>query len=250
MVIIGHRGAMGYEPENTLRSFERAISFGVAMIEFDVYALKDGSLVVIHDLKVDRTTNGTGYVIDKTLEEIKMLDAGSGEKIPTLQETLNSINKRVGVNIELKGENTAALVAEVLKEYVENKGWSYEDFLVSSFNHPELQIFKRLMPEIKIGALTSIIPLDYAKYAEPLQAFAIHPAIDFVNKAFVDDAHQRGFKVYVYTVNEADDYAHMKQIGVDGVFTNNPDKLEPTRHKPALSQSSPTENITEESLHN
>lgn len=225
MVIIGHRGVMGYEPENTLKSFERAIELGVEMIELDVYALRDGSLVVFHDHKVNRTTNGTGFITDKTLDEIKVLDAGAGEKIPTLEETLNIIDRRTKVNIELKGEGTAQPVAEIITKYVNQSSWTHDDFLISSFNHPELYTFKTLVPEIKIGALTATIPLEYAKYAEHLDAFSVHPSVEFVNKAFVDDAHRRGFKVFVYTVNDIDDFVHMERIGVDGVFSNKPDLL-------------------------
>src|SRR5260221_725361 len=107
MLVFGHRGAMGYEPENTLRSFEKAIELGVTMIELDVFVLQDGSVVAIHDPVLNRTTNGNGIVTNKSLQEIKMLDAGKGEKIPTLQEVLDVVARRVRVNIELKGKNTA-----------------------------------------------------------------------------------------------------------------------------------------------
>jgi len=99
---IGHRGAMGYQPENTLISFEKAIQLGVDMIEMDVEKCKTGELIIIHDQKVDRTTNGEGYVADFSFEEIKKLDAGNGEKIPTVQEVLNLVKNRVKINLELK----------------------------------------------------------------------------------------------------------------------------------------------------
>src|SRR6056297_2287931 len=101
---IGHRGAMGYEPENTLRSFKKAIELNVDMVELDVYVCSSGELVVIHDDKVDKTTNGKGYVSEKSFDELRKLDAGMGEKIPTLQEVLDLIDKRAKVNIELKGK--------------------------------------------------------------------------------------------------------------------------------------------------
>ena len=91
MIIIGHRGAMGYEPENTLRSFQKALDLGVDMIEFDVHLCKSGELVVFHDEKVNRTTNGQGYIAQKSLEKLKELDAGQGEKIPTLEEVLDLV---------------------------------------------------------------------------------------------------------------------------------------------------------------
>ena len=116
MIRIGHRGAMGYEPENTLRSFKKALALKVDMIEFDVYVCKTGEVVVIHDDKVDRTTNGKGYVVQKTLQELTSLDAGKGEKIPLLEEALDCINKKVQVNIELKGEGTAEPVYKIIQK--------------------------------------------------------------------------------------------------------------------------------------
>ena len=104
---ISHRGACGYEPENTLASFKKAIEINADMIELDVHVCKTGEVVVIHDEKVNRTTNGKGYVSQKNLESLKKLDAGKGKKIPTLIEVLDLVNKRVKVNIELKGKKTA-----------------------------------------------------------------------------------------------------------------------------------------------
>ena len=160
MLKIGHRGAMGHEPENTLCSFQKALELGVDMIELDVYVLKTGELVVIHDDKVDRTTNGHGYVIDKSFKEIRSLDAGQGEKIPTLNEVFGLVDKKVPINVELKGEGTAIPVAKLIEQYINDKGWTEEHFLVSSFDHPELKKFKELKPNIRIGALiTGIWPV-------------------------------------------------------------------------------------------
>jgi len=126
---IGHRGAKGLEPENTLRSFSKAIDFKVDMIELDVRLTKDKKVVVIHGDKLDRTTNGRGRVKEKDLEEIKKLSAGKGERIPTLEETLDLIDKRVKVNIELKGKKIAESVSKIIDKYVKNKKWSPGLFL-------------------------------------------------------------------------------------------------------------------------
>jgi len=225
MLRIAHRGAPGYEPENTLRSVKKALDLSVDMIEFDVYALPDKSVVVMHDDKVDRTTNGKGYVIEKTLPEIKQLDAGKGEKIPTLQEVIDLVDHKVLVNIELKGEKTAHIVADIITSYVEHKHWRYDDFIVSSFNHHELHTFKKLLPQVKISALVAHIPLNYAEFGEELGAYSVNLDMDFINQAFVDDAHKRGLKVFVYTVNDHDDIARMKALGVDGIFGNFPDRI-------------------------
>lgn len=225
MLRIAHRGASGYAPENTLASFQKALDLSVDMIELDVYHVKDGALVVMHDRKVDRTTNGTGYVESKTLEELKQLVLEGKEKVPILTEVLDLVNKRVQVNIELKGERTASPVAQLIDQYVHEKGWSYDHFLVSSFNHTELALFKKLLPVVRIGALTSTIPLDYAKFAEDLGAYSAHLYIEFINKAFVEDAKKRGLKVFVYTANDKDDISALKSLGVDGLFGNYPDRI-------------------------
>ena len=131
---IGHRGAPGYEPENTLRSFEKAISMGVDMVELDVHKCKSGELVVIHDKKVNRTTNKKGFVKNKNLQQLKTLDAGKKEKIPTLKEVLDFINKRVKINIELKGPKTTEAVLKLIEEYINKKKSKYSQFIISSFD--------------------------------------------------------------------------------------------------------------------
>lgn len=225
MLKIGHRGAMGYEPENTLISFKKALELGVDAVELDVYVCKTGELVVIHDDKLDRTTNSKGYVIEKTFEELRSLDAGKGEKIPTLEEVLDLVDKKVIVNIELKGENTARPVSELLKKYMDDKGWKGELFLVSSFNHYELLSFHNLMPEIRIGVLITGILIGYAEFAEKLKVYSVNLDKDFINIEFVKDAHSRGMKVFVWTVDDFDDIERMKKLGVDGIFSNFPDRL-------------------------
>ena len=226
MVIkIGHRGAMGYAPENTLKSFKKALELNVDAVELDIYVCKSGELVVIHDDKVDRTTNGKGYVVEKTFEELSALDAGEGEKIPKLSEVLDFIDRKVKVNIELKGVKTAKPVQELIEKYVKNKGWEYDDFLISSFNHYELKEFSKLNSKIKIGALISGIPIGFSKFAKMLNIDSVNLCFEFINQEFVDDAHNRNLKVYVWTVNDSDDIERMKTFGVDGIFSNFPDRL-------------------------
>lgn len=224
MIIIGHRGACGYEPENTLVSFKKALAQQVDAIELDVHVVKTGELVVIHDSRVDRTTNGTGYVTDFDLASICELDAGEGQKIPLLNEVLDFVNKKVPVHIELKGENTAKPVSELIDKYKADHEWSDNDFLVSSFNHPELQTFKELSPSIRIGALIVGIPVGYGAFAAELGAYSANIFSEFVNKTFVDDMHSRGLKVLVFTVDDESEVHRMIKLGVDGIFTNYPDK--------------------------
>ena len=222
MICIGHRGAKGHAPENTLLSVKTALEMGVDWIEVDVYAIEN-RLIVFHDEYLDRTTNGSGLIYNQSVDYLRSLDAGQGEKIPFLGEVLEVINGAAGINVELKGPGTAGLVAELLGKVLENATFSAEQVLVSSFNHRELQRFKNIAPDIPIGALVSCIPLQLAHFAERLQADAVNASLEFVNREFVEDAQQRGMKFLVYTVNSHQDLQRMADLGVDGVFTDYPE---------------------------
>src|SRR5260370_42289602 len=126
----GHRGASGHEPENTVRSVRRALELGADGIEVDVY-FADGQLVGIHDDTLERTTNGHGRVMEKSFAYLRSLDTGLGEKIPTLAEIFDAVNRRAVVNVELKGPRTAAPVSVLIEESVNRRGSSYDAFLVS-----------------------------------------------------------------------------------------------------------------------
>lgn len=226
MLLIGHRGACGYAPENTLLSFEKAIELGVDMIEFDVYALPTGELIIIHDDKVDRTTDGEGFVVDKSFDELRALTLDHDQKIPTLQEALAYINKRVPVNIELKNTGSGVACAKILKEFITNEGWSASMFLVSSFNHLEIIAFRKALPGVKIGALMGALPIDFAAFAERAGADVAIIDAELLTHEFVEDAHARGLELYVYTCvfNDVDRVPRVRKFGVDGMFVNFPDK--------------------------
>jgi glycerophosphoryl diester phosphodiesterase len=224
LICVAHRGARGYEPENTLRAFAKAIDLGAPWIELDVYPIED-ELMIIHDLRLDRTTNGSGFVFEKSKKHLRSLDAGQGEKIPFLREVLELVDRKAGINIELKWKGTAEPVARAIQAAIKNLGWSPDQFLVSSFIHAELVTFAKLMPGIRIGALTGELPVDYAAFAQKLGAWSLHPTIEFIDQEFVDDAHDRGLKVFVYTVNHPEELAWMVKLGVDGVFTDYPDRI-------------------------
>ncbi|HEX8227222.1 MAG TPA: glycerophosphodiester phosphodiesterase family protein [Candidatus Saccharimonadales bacterium] len=232
MTIIGHRGASGYEPENTLASFKKALDLGVDMIELDVYVIETGELVVIHDDKVDRTTNGTGYVESFTLSQLRTLDAGRGQKVPMLREVLDLINKRVPVNIELKGEGTAQPVAATIREYIE-KGWKPSQFRVLSFDHIELKRFIARMPGIRAGASYEGVLDGFAEDASKLGASMTVVESDFVLPESVKEAHDKGLEVLVYTVNTRAEARRLRKLNVDGIFSDYPDKVAP-RFAPAM----------------
>lgn len=223
LLCIAHRGAMGHEPENTLASIRKAFTLGALCIEIDVYYV-DGHLVVFHDDRLERTTNGHGYLSEQTFDYLRTLDAGNGQQIPTLVEVCDLIDSQRCINIELKGNDTAKPVAELILKLLAN-GWDKESFLVSAFDHRQLSVIKQMIPEIKIGALIYKLPVDGAKFAEKLGAFSVHPSLECVDKAFIDDAHARCLRVYVYGVDDIDDIEKMYMFGADGVFTGYPERV-------------------------
>jgi glycerophosphoryl diester phosphodiesterase len=223
LLCIGHRGAMGHAPENTLLSIHEALKLGVPCMELDVYSV-DGHLVVFHDSRLERTTNGTGYLLDQKFNDLRKLDAGNGEKIPTLKEAFEAINLKAGVNIELKGPDTAVPVAEFVAR-MRKSGWHDDLILVSSFNHRELLEVKRRDPRIKLGAMIVGLPIDDAIFAQSLGAYSVHLSIEFIDRRFVKDAHNRDLRVFVFTVDHPEDIKKMEELGVDGVFTNYPERV-------------------------
>jgi glycerophosphoryl diester phosphodiesterase len=220
----GHRGARGHEPENTVRSVRKALELGADGIEVDVH-FADGNLVVIHDDTLARTTNGRGRVAKKSFAYLRSLDAGSGERIPTLAEIFAAVNRRAIINVELKGPHTAAPVAALIAEYVNRHGWSFDDFLVSSFDHARIREAKQRCPDIRIGALIMKAPRGLAKFAEASGAWSLHVDKHGVTPELVADAHERELKVFVFTVNQPREIARMKTLGVDGVFTDFPERV-------------------------
>lgn len=221
MQIIAHRGASGEYPENTLLAFAQALAQGADAIELDVFAVED-ELIVIHDANLERTTNGQGSIYQHTLTELASIDAGHGQAIPTLWQVLQLIQHKCWLNIELKGANTLAPLLKLLQRAELELGFDVQTLLISSFNHPLLAALKAAIPAIRIGALTANIPLHYAAFAAELKAEAVHCDADFIDATMVQDAKARGLKVYVYTVDTKAELLQLRQLGVDGVFTNYP----------------------------
>jgi len=224
-VAVGHRGAAGHEPENTLRSIRRALELGVAGIEIDVQFV-DGELVIFHDKKLERTTNGRGLLARHTFAQIRQLDAGLGERIPTLREVLETVDRRAFVNIELKGRRTAAPVSALIAEFITHRGWTSEHFIVSSFQRRELRAITD--PAIRIGLLLTRPSRLYHISARHVRAWSVHPAVRFTTRKFVENAHRRGWKVFPYTANTPKQIAHIKATGADGVFTDYPERVAQT----------------------
>ena len=218
---IGHRGAAGHAPENTLLSFEKAVLLGCDMTELDVHLCGSGELVVIHDETVDRTTDGVGSVSGLTLNELKLLDAGQGEEIPTLYEVLSLLRGMIGLNIELKGLGTAKPVHDLVKEL----GWGNNDLTISSFDWGMLKEYRVLDFNARLGVLTFKNHGEAMGFAEQIDAYSINPYHLLLNKKYVEEAHNKGFMVYSWTPNKESEIKHAIQKGVDGVISDYPDRI-------------------------
>ena len=229
--ILGHRGAMGDRPENTAVSFEKALNDGADGIEFDVHLSSDGVPVVIHDEKVDRTTNGTGMVSRMSLKEIKELDIvitqsqiqNKKEKVLTLEETLDlTASKSKLINIELKQR---PVIYPGLEEKVVDIIKSYdiiEKVIISSFNHYSIKMLKKKYTDIKCGLLYMAGLYQPWVYARRLGVEAIHPFFASINEELVQACHQNNIMVNVFGSNDSANISNMLKIGVDCIITDNP----------------------------
>ncbi|WP_421271335.1 glycerophosphodiester phosphodiesterase [Aeromonas taiwanensis] len=224
MQIIAHRGASGLAPENTLKAMAVALELGVGAIELDVQQA-DGELWVFHDRRLERCTDGHGVLTGQSRDYLASLDAGQGERIPTLWQVMTLVAGRCELHIELKGAHTADAVAALTRRAEAELGFTPAKWVVSSFHHPELAHFAGLRPDLRLGALTASLPLHGARFAEELGAWSLNCDVDFVDQTLVADAHRRGLKILVYTVDDVSDERALASMGVDGIFTNRPDRF-------------------------
>ncbi|MCM5661925.1 glycerophosphodiester phosphodiesterase [Galbibacter mesophilus] len=224
-VTIGHRGAKGHVMENSLPSIQKAMDLGVDAIEIDVFTIADGTVVVFHDETLERLTNGNGRIENYTKKELDEIELKGGFSIPTLQQVLDLIDKKVRLNIELKGKKTANPVHKIIQEYIAEKGWKKDDFIISSFNWEELRITRELDIDMPIGVLTSYDLVNAIPEADFLNAEAIHPNYKILTKENVAEMQSLGFKVYTWTVNEPEAIAKIKSFGVEGIITDFPERV-------------------------
>ncbi|MBA2711245.1 MAG: glycerophosphodiester phosphodiesterase [Tatlockia sp.] len=233
--IIGHRGAAAYAPENTLASFNKALTMGCKFMEFDVMLSADGEPFVFHDDKLKRTTNGKGEFGFASAEYLQTLDAGKwfsrhfcGEKIPHFKEVLQWLTfSNVQANIEIKpypgkAEETATAVLSYINSY-----WpqTKELPLVSSFDLSALQLCRSLAPEMPLGLLVHEWDEGYLSKAKELQCFSIHLNKRAVTAERVKKVKEQGYAVLVYTVNRKRQAKKLFEWGVDAVFSDYPDLL-------------------------
>lgn len=224
---IGHRGAKGHEPENTLIAFQKAMDMFVDGIELDVHLSSDGEIIVIHDFTIDRTTSGKGLVNELSLPELKAFRIKDEltQQIPTLVEVLDLVNQKCFVNIELKSYETAEKVVKLIEKYISDKNWNYNDFLISSFDWTALQQVTFLNSEIPIGVLTET-DLDLAlAFAKFIQARSIHPHFHLLTKENTLRIQEKGLQVFTWTVNEPDDIQKIKSFKVNGIITDFPNRI-------------------------
>ena len=224
-LVIGHRGAMGHETENTLASVQKALDLGVDMIEIDVFRIQSGEIVVFHDEKVDRLANSGGNIEEYNIVQLRQLTLNGGHKIPMLQSVLKLINNQVALNIELKGAGTADKVNQIVNYYAEKQGWSPDNFIISSFKWDELKDLRNLNKDIKIAVLTEEDPTKAIAIAKELNAVAINPNFKRLTKENTAKIQEEGFEVYTWTVNEPEDIQKMVEFGVDGIITNYPERV-------------------------
>ncbi len=225
MFKIGHRGAKGHEPENTIIGFQKAIDLHVDRIELDVHLSSDNELMVIHDETIDRTTDGQGLVTSFSLPELKRFKIDKTHSIPTLTEVLNLIDQKCDINIELKSFESADYVVALIEKYVNEKNWKYDRFIVSSFDWNALQQVAFLNADIPIGVLTET-DLDLAlAFAKFIRAKSIHPYFHLLTKKNTAQLQQKGFQVFPWTINEIEDIKRIKTYQVDGIISDFPDRL-------------------------
>ncbi|CAM4134262.1 glycerophosphodiester phosphodiesterase [Zobellia nedashkovskayae] len=224
-LVIGHRGAMGHETENTIASIEKAMELSVDMLEIDVFKIKSGEIVVFHDDNVERLTDGKGEIESYTLSELTALTVKGGHKIPTLQEVLDVMGGKTQLNIELKGRNTATDVNRMIEADVKEGKWRLNDIIISSFEWDELRDMRKLNPDVRIAILIEEDPLDALEVGKELNAEAINPSFKKLTAENNLKIKEAGFKIYPWTVNEPQDILHMKRFGVDGIITNYPERV-------------------------
>jgi glycerophosphoryl diester phosphodiesterase len=227
---IAHRGASAYEPENTLRAFERAIEMGATMLELDAHLSCDGRVVVIHDPDLARTTDGEGHVADLSLVEIRRFDAGLGERVPILEEVIELARGRAQLYIELKGQRTPGPVVEVLQKM------AFLDGAILGSFYPWLPLrAKYLAPAVRTSVLIRAADREagFTEWALAVEADYVHPCWEhalptphqLLTPALIATIRQQGLGIVVWHEERAEELRELVKLDVDGICTNTPDLL-------------------------
>ena len=223
---IGHRGAAGHAPENTIAAIRKGISRGADFVEVDVRRNRDGRLVLMHDERVDRTTDGSGLIAEMTWAELQLLDAGHGERVPCLEEALAAANGRAGVILEAKTQGIGADLYEVVQASPFSCPVIYASFL-----RAEILAIRNIDPQARTMALMQCVPLSGAAFAREVEVTMVGLTLESATAELLIALHEAGLKVLVYTVNEPCLIARAIEAGADGIISDYPERV-PKRWPP------------------
>ncbi|MBY9018420.1 MAG: glycerophosphodiester phosphodiesterase [Candidatus Lokiarchaeota archaeon] len=221
ILVIGHKGASNISPENTLLAFRKAIELKADYIEFDIHKSLDGEIVVIHDNDTYNTTGTRGLIKEMMLKEIQELDAGEGEKIPTLNDLIKLTKGKINLQPEIKAPGLIDDLVQILR-----KNNLVKKTIISSFDITQLINMKEIEPALKIGYL---IPSEltrprilsrYIQKAVKNEFYAIHPHFTTISKELVDNIYANNLKINAWTVNEEEEMKRLIDLGVDGIITD------------------------------
>jgi glycerophosphoryl diester phosphodiesterase len=220
VVRVGHRGAAGHAPENTLAAIDAGIACGADIVEIDLRRTADGVLVVLHDATVNRTTNGTGRIDRLSLRDVKKLTAGKGQQIPTLQEVLDAASGRAGLMLELKIRGIAGQTVEAVRQA------GFKNLVIyASFLHEELPHVRAADPDADRMALFDRLPGTSAARAMKYAASCVGLHYDRATRRLIESLHRSDLRVFVYTANRPSDIERALSLGVDGVISNFPERI-------------------------
>ncbi|MFT5417864.1 MAG: glycerophosphoryl diester phosphodiesterase [Gammaproteobacteria bacterium] len=224
MWIIGHRGAAGMRPENTLLAVSHALAVGVDWVEIDI-RLVDEELIVLHDETLERTTNGSGSVYQRSLSELRALDAGQGQSVPFLGEVMDLIDAGAGLNIEIKQTGLNEHLSALLKRYLLAQPRWRNRLMISSFITEVMDDFSTATPAgCLLGALSESDPERIVLQADRSNFFSINLSVRQLSSSLVATAHVQNLKVFVYTVNTPEQMRRCADLSVDGIFTDYPER--------------------------
>ncbi|MFX1502486.1 MAG: glycerophosphodiester phosphodiesterase [Promethearchaeota archaeon] len=224
ILIIGHAGGKKTGPENTLKAFKKAIELKADYIEFDVRLSSDNEIVIFHDPDTFNITEIPGLVKNMTLKELKKLDVGEGERIPTFREVIELANNKINLLLHINGSNIEDQILNLLRKY------NYiERTIISCMVHRYLFKYRDLEPKLKLAALVNLYSEDLPKWevrknlidnAANNKFYAINPEYHLVDAQFISYAHQKNLKVFPWTVNEESEMRKFSALGVDGIITD------------------------------
>jgi glycerophosphoryl diester phosphodiesterase len=231
MHIIAHRGVSAHYHENTILAFEKALEIGVYGIELDIHQIED-EFIIFHDFQLDRLTQTRGDLRDLSLARVLELRLKEGHKLPILDELFSLVKGECMLNLELKYVTNPKLLADRIAQYLSDyRDHANANVVISSFNHPLLEKMQHLLKNvdvknrIKFGALVAHLPVNMAQYAIDLNADIAAIDAELVSNEFVEHAHANNLEVWSYTVNFEKGFKELQAMGVDAVFSNDPELL-------------------------